>query len=48
MALDQGLKSQFVAVRHVMFQQLTVGESRQGPLVEEAVDLPKGGAASCA
>ena len=47
MTLDQGLEGELVSVRHVTFQHRTVGETRQGPLVEEAVDLPQGGAASC-
>ena len=46
MAADQGLEGQLVAMGDVPFQEPDVGEPRQGPLVEEAVDLPQGGIAS--
>ena len=46
MAADQGLEGQLVAMGDVPFQEPDVGEARQGPLAEEAVDLPQGGVAS--
>ncbi len=47
MTLNQGLKGQFVAVRYVSFQEPAVGEARQGPLAEQAVDLPQSVATLC-
>ena len=46
MPTDQGLEGQLVAVGDVPFQEPGVGQARQGPLAEEAVDLPQGGVAS--
>ena len=45
-ATDQGLEGQLIAVGVVTFQESGVGQARQGPLAEEAVDLPQGGVAS--